>query len=131
VRTEDGVAADVAVVRHVRVRHEQVAVANRRRAAAAGGAAVDGDELADLISPPDFGLGGFALVLQILRRHADRAVRIEDIILADPGGTLHVHIGHQARSGCYLDASADDAVGPNLGCGGNVRAGIDDSGRMC
>ena len=38
---EDRVVADVAVVRHVHVGHEHVAIADRRHAAAAARAAVD------------------------------------------------------------------------------------------
>ena len=53
VRPEDRVAADVAVVRHVHVGHEQVVVADRRLAAAAGGAAVDRDELAEDVAAAD------------------------------------------------------------------------------
>ena len=44
---EDRVVADVAVVRDVHVGHEQVAVADRRHAAAAARAAMDRDELAE------------------------------------------------------------------------------------
>ena len=43
----------------------------RGHQAAALGAAVDGDELADPVAVADAGLGALALVLQILRRHAD------------------------------------------------------------
>ena len=57
VRPEDRLVADVAVVRHVHVVHEQVAVADRRHAAAAGGAAVDGDELAEDVARADLEAG--------------------------------------------------------------------------
>ena len=50
---EDRVAADVAIVRDVHVGHEQVAVADRRPAAAAGGAAMDGHELAEDVALAD------------------------------------------------------------------------------
>src|SRR5436305_1890557 len=44
---ENRVAADVAIVRDVHVRHEHVAIADRRHATAALRAAVDRDELAE------------------------------------------------------------------------------------
>ena len=60
VRAEDRLVADVAVVRHVHVIHEQVAVADRRHAAAAGGAAVDRDELAEDVAGADLEAGRLA-----------------------------------------------------------------------
>ena len=50
---EDGVVADVAIVRDVRVRHEHVVIADLRDPAAARGAAVNGDELAEHVAVAD------------------------------------------------------------------------------
>ena len=71
VRAEDHVVGDVTVVGDVHVSHEDVAIADHRDPSAAAGAAVDGDELAEDIPPPDDQLRLFALVLQILRRETD------------------------------------------------------------
>ena len=49
---ENRVVADVAVVRHVHVGHEHVAVADRRHPAAAARPAVDRHELAEDVSLP-------------------------------------------------------------------------------
>ncbi len=85
VRPEDGVVADAAIVRDVNVGHEHVAVADHRDAAAAARAAVDGDELAEDVPRPDHEPGGLALVLEILRREADRRERIDLGPIADLG----------------------------------------------
>jgi hypothetical protein len=73
----------MAVVRHVRVRHEQIAIADRRHAAAARRAAMNRDELAEHVVSADDELGRLALELQILRRQADRRERIDLRVVAD------------------------------------------------
>ena len=82
-RSEDRVAADMAVVRDVHVVHEQVAVADRRPAAAAGRAAMDGDELAEDVALADLEPRRLAFVLQVLRRQPDRGERIDLGLVAD------------------------------------------------
>ncbi len=85
VRTENRVVADAAVVRHVDVRHEDVAVADARRPTAAARAAVDRDELAEDVALADHQVRLLALVLQILRRQANRRERIDFRVVADLG----------------------------------------------
>ena len=68
---------DVAVVRHVRVGHEQVVIADRRHAAAAGRAAMDRDELAEDVVMADDEPRRLAAELQVLRRQADRRERAD------------------------------------------------------
>ena len=65
---------DVAVVRHVRVGHQQIVGADARDQSSARRAAVDGDELADAVAVADARFGALALVFEILRGHADAAV---------------------------------------------------------
>ena len=50
----------------------------------------DGGKLADAVAVADARLGALALVLEILRRDADRAVREEEVVLADPRGAFQV-----------------------------------------
>ena len=95
---QDDVIADADVVGDVGVGHEQVVAADGGEQAAALGAAMDGDEFADAVAVADAGLGALAFVLEVLRGHADGAVRKEDIVLADRGGAFQVVIGHQARA---------------------------------
>src|SRR5207248_521322 len=79
---ENRVRTDMAIVRDVRVGHEEVFVANRRLPATTGGAAVDGDEFAEEVVVADGQLGVLALVLEVLWRTADRSVAVKLVALA-------------------------------------------------
>jgi len=72
-------------VRDVHVIHEQVTIADRRHAAAALGAAMDGDELAEDVAGADFEASRLAFVFQILRREPDRRKREDLVAGADRG----------------------------------------------
>src|SRR5205823_13159321 len=52
-RSENRIVTDVAVVCDVHVRHEHVAIADRRHAAAPARPAIDRDEFAKNVLPPD------------------------------------------------------------------------------
>ena len=78
----DRVVADVAVVRHVRVGHEYVAVANLGDAAAAARPAVDGDELAEDVARP-LTTAFFAAELHVRQDHRIEANRI-DVSVSSP-----------------------------------------------
>ena len=82
---EDGVVADVAVVGDVDVGHEDVAIADRRHAAAAARAAVDRHELAEDVAPADHEARLLAAKLQVLRNQPDRRERVDLRIVADLG----------------------------------------------
>ena len=72
------VVAELAVVRHVRVGHEQVVVADARDALVVRRAAVDGAELAEHVAVADLEPRRLAPVLLVLRRIADRG-ELEDL----------------------------------------------------
>src|SRR5262249_31915812 len=127
---EDGAVSHLRVVRDVDVSHQQVVVADARYHAPAFGAAVDGDELADLVPLADPGLRRLTLVFQVLRRHAHRAVRIKDVVFTDPRGTFDIHASYQPRAGADLDLRADDRVRTDLGRFGDDCAGIDNGCRV-
>ena len=91
---EDGVVADVAVVRDVRVGHEHVVVADLGQPAAARGAAVDRDELADHVAVADHQAGRLPAELQVLRDQADRGERKDLVAVADLG----VAVDHRGRA---------------------------------
>ena len=76
---------DVAVVRDVHVRHEDVAVADLGDAAAAARAAIDRHELAEDVAPADRQPRRLALELQVLRDEADRGEREDLGFVADVG----------------------------------------------
>ena len=77
---QNDVVADVAIVRDVGVSHDQYMASHASQAAALDGAAVDGDELANLVMVTDLEPSGFAGVGEVLRRHADRAKRKEAVV---------------------------------------------------
>ena len=63
----------------------RLSVADRRHAAAAGGAAMDRDELAENIAGADLEAGRLALVFQVLRRQANRRIGKHLRAVADRG----------------------------------------------
>src|SRR4029434_4748899 len=83
--TEDRVAADVTIVCDVHIGHEQVVVADPRLAAAAGRAAVDGDELSKDVAASDRQTRSLATILQILWREANGRHRVDLAAAAHPG----------------------------------------------
>jgi hypothetical protein len=128
---EHGVGADDAVVRHVRVRHEQVVVADERHALVAGGAAVDGAALAEHVAVADREQRRFAAVFLVLRRIADRG-ELEHAVVGAQGGRAvddRVRPDDTARTDAHLrtdDAERPDAhVRGELGLRRNDRARVD------
>src|ERR1043166_8112872 len=73
--SHDDAVADQAIVRDMRLGHDEAIVADACDHAAACGAAMNRNELTDLISCADARLRRFAFVLEILRREADRDKR--------------------------------------------------------
>ena len=80
---EDRIVANLAVMRHVHVGHEHVAVADHRHAAAAPCAAVDRDELSKNVAASDDQARLLAPELQVLRNQSDRSKRINLGVIAD------------------------------------------------
>src|ERR1019366_6951941 len=120
----DHVVADAYVVGDVGVSHQQVVAADRGDQSPALGAAMNGDEFADAVAMADAGLGALALVFEVLRGHAGRAVREEEVILADPGGAFEIVICHQAGARADVYFRSNDAVGADLGAGIDLRRGV-------
>src|SRR5262245_35779522 len=108
---EDRMAAHLAVVGHVRGGHEQVLVADRRRASAARRSGVDGAILPELIVPPDAHARPLATVFEILRLEAHGAEREEAAGLADLGVALNDDVGEQLAPRPQADAFPDHAEG--------------------
>ncbi len=73
--TEHAAAADGHIVRDVRIGHQQVVVADLCQQAAALGAAMNRDELADRVPVADPREGALAFVFLVLRGDADRGIR--------------------------------------------------------
>src|SRR4029079_8536609 len=77
---QDHVVTDADVVSDVGVDHQQVVIADAGDQAAALGAAMDRDKLANAVAVPDPGFGALALILQVLRGNPDGAVWEKDVI---------------------------------------------------
>src|SRR5262249_18347215 len=80
---EDDAATDPAIVADVRVRHEEIPVADPRHAASADGAAADRHVLADLVPGADLERRRLALVLEILRRATEAGERRDHVVRAE------------------------------------------------
>ena len=96
----------------------------RRHAAAADGAAMDGDELAEHVLLADDEPRRLARVLQVLRPQADRGQREHLVVVAELG----VAVDHRRRAD--LAAPPDPDVRPDGGVRADRRAGADDRGRV-
>src|ERR1035438_4457356 len=105
---------DMHVVRHVYVSHQQVVVADTGDEAAAFGAAMNGNKLADLVAVSDARFGPLAAVFQILRCHAYGAIWEKDVVLARAQRPFHVNVRHQPRPGADLHLAAYDRIRPDL-----------------
>src|SRR5690348_6869468 len=87
-------------------------------------------KLANDIAASHFGLGGFTLEFQILRRQADRDKRKNVSFVANASTSVNhaMPVKSHAISQSYL--IANDYVGPNETIGSDSRVGTDDGGRM-
>ena len=110
---EHAVITDHAVVRHMRRGHEEVVVTDLRHTLVVGGAAVDGDVLAEHVAVADLQPRRLASVFFVLRRIADRGELEHAVACTEPGPTRD----HGMRS--------DDAAWPKLHIGPDHREGTD------
>ena len=127
---EHAVVADDAVVGHVAIRQDPVAVADAGDAAAIAGAAIDGHEFADHVAVADHQLDAFAAVLLVLRFAADRRVRVEHVVAADPGRPFDRAMRTDAGTVADLHARADHRVGADLHARTQPRIRVDGGGRV-
>ena len=111
---QNHVVANHAIMRDVGVSHNQDVAAHAGQSAALNGAAVDGNELANLVVVANFQARGFASVGQILRCHPDRAKREEAVVGANLGGPLDGHVRNQMATFSQLDVCPDHAIGADL-----------------
>lgn len=129
---EDDVVEDVAVVGHVGVRHQQVAVPDPSAAVFLHGAAIDGDPFAELVVVPDEDTGLVAAgVALVLRLTADDAVRPEAVVRADrrladdrhmtvePAAVTDAGFGTDETERTDFDVVAKFGIRIDIGQGGN------------
>src|SRR6266849_1457998 len=110
-----------AVVRDVRLGHDEAIITGFCQAAAAFGAAMNGDKFADAIAAPNLSFRKLAREFQILRRQANRNERKNMSVVAD----TRVSINHAVRVDAHPvaqrnvvaddDVRTDEALAPDLG----------------
>src|SRR3970282_209769 len=108
---EDRLAADLAVVREVHVRHDPVVVAHARHARVARRAAVDGDVFAYRVAVADLHGRVFAAIFLVLRRRADGGELIDAVVAADAHAAIEDHVRPDPAALADLDLFAEDRVG--------------------
>jgi len=113
------IASDLAIVSDVGLRHEEIVAADAGDAAAAGGAAMDGDEFANVVSLADLNRRRFTAVLKVLRCMADRDEGEYVRAAADLRTAIYrdVRVELDAVSKCYFIAyraeRSDETVRPD------------------
>jgi len=122
--------SQLAVVRDMAVRHDQIVVAEDGDADVGGRRAVDGDEFADGVEVADDHPRLFTAEFQILRGRADRAELKDAAAFADAG--VIVNDGVRTDHGVFADdhVAADDAVRADFHAFCQLGVGRDDGGGM-
>src|SRR6266849_8393927 len=115
-------AADMAIVPHVRGGQEKVSVADGGFSAAPDGAATDSHVFAKGVSIADEQLRLLALESEVLGITADRAKRIEHIVASNLGRALHYGMRVQDTAVAELDIFADDGKRAYAHAGTQLRA---------
>ena len=123
----DYVIADLAIVRNVRIGHDQVVAAHASHASALCRGAVNGDVLADHVVIANLQSSGFALVGNVLRGKADRTKRIELIIRTDFRRPFKRNVRAEVTTFAEFDIGANRAVRADIAGGREPGFGIEDS----
>src|ERR1700674_151106 len=127
---KDDVVADRAIMGDVGVSHNQDVTSHAGQPAAFYGAAIDGNELANLVMVANFKAGRFAGVGHILRRHSDRAKWKELAVGANLRVSLDRHLRDQMANFSQFHFWPDHTVGTNLATRMDFGARINDGGRV-
>jgi hypothetical protein len=127
---EDGLVADLAIVRQMHIGHDPVVVAQASDAGILRRAAIEGAELADRVAVADLEPGRLAGILLVLRGFTDRAELEDAIVAADAGmsGQHHMRTDHSAIAN--LDMLAHDRIRADHDATPKSRRGMDDGCRM-
>ena len=127
---ENSVVADLAIVREVAIRHDEIVVTQARDPAARHRAAVEGTVLTDNVAVADVEARGLALVVQMLRRFAQRDELVDAVVAPDAGRSIDDGMRANPRTLADLDIRPDNAVGPDLDILGNMRLRVHDRLRV-
>ena len=118
---QDDLIADAAIVRHVRIGHQEIVVADARHAVAVHGAAVHRDAFTNDIAVADLEPGWLPLVLFVLGRVAQRG-ELEDLVVrTDSSGSVDDDVRSDPGARSDGDIRSDDAEGADLHVRGNFR----------
>src|SRR5215213_3490082 len=127
---ENAVVADLGVVTHMGVGQEGTAVTDDRAQTTAFGTGVHGHAFADHAISADLKRRGFALVLEILRDMADVGEGKNPRPWADRRPPGQSHMAHEVTTLAQRDLGTDGAEGTDFHTRADLRAIIDDGGRM-
>src|SRR5690606_7859713 len=127
---DDGMAADLAVMRNMHIGHDPVVVAQASHAHVLRRPRIDGDVLAYGVAVADLEPGGFVAVFLVLGNAADGAETIEIVVCTYRGvavdDTMRAHGGARPDH----DVITDDAVWPDAYIAGDPGPGGNDRRRM-
>jgi hypothetical protein len=121
---QDHVISDPAIVRDVRVCHDQRMVAHSRQSPALHCSTVDSDKFPDLVVISDLESRRLTRVGQVLRSHADGAKREESIVRTDRSRPFDNDVRHQVAALAQFHVRPHRAIRADLATGMNLRARI-------
>src|ERR1700676_3838552 len=123
-------AANLAIMRNVRVGHDEIVVAKSCASSALHRAPVYGDKLADNIMFANLQSGRFAGICNVLRSQANGSERGEAISSANFRCAFDHDMRRQAAVSAELDITPDDAIRSNLAGWMYFAVGTDDCSGM-
>src|ERR1700751_3611788 len=127
---QHGVVSDNRIVPNMRIRHDQGVAAHLGHASAFYRASIDRHALANFVVVANFQPCGLALVSDVLRRHANRAKRKEDVSYTDFRRSFDSYVRNKTAVLSEFYVWSDHAIRTNLAGWGNHRSRIDDGGGM-
>src|SRR5208337_217793 len=110
----DDVAANLTIMCDVGIGHDQVVAADPGASPALYGAAIDGDKFTNGVMVADLQPRRFAGIADVLRRHANRGKREENVARADFRGTFDGDVREQTAAFGEFHPRPDYAVRPNF-----------------
>src|SRR5215469_1364085 len=127
---EHGVIADLAVMRHVRVGHEEIVAADAGHPLVMGGAAIGSGELAEHVAVADLEPRRLAPVFLVLWRLPEGSELQDVIVGAERGGTVDHDVRPDDAARSDADPGTDDGEGTYADIARELRLGGDDRARI-
>src|SRR5262249_16863052 len=125
----DDAVAELAVVSDVRLREQEVIIAERGGVLDARGT-VDLGVLADDVAIADAQPGRGVGVADVLRRVADHRAHVNHVVAPGDGVAGEYGVGERPRAGADRYRTVDDHVGPDIGARVDLCTRIDQRGRV-